>query len=243
MGRKELAVFGGLLSGIGQGMIAQDTKRMEEEKTKRLEIIAGLKLDNSGMSAGDKRLWDTTVASKTTEGIAGSTTDWDAITKLFEKSGRLDLAEISRQTAKPLDVNSDEYLAAEEAADAWINAQAGWFSTDSSDFKEYGGNREQARQAKIREFLPGGRTQWPHAGKCRRSLCLHPGALPHSAGTESGNQRQMGLYPAHSPLGSRRRVPPLCVPKLFTQNTRCLCLGYPTVLVCLSNVLGGRVFT
>ncbi len=163
MGRKELAVFGGLLSGIGQGMIAQDTKRMEEEKTKRLEIIAGLKLDNSGMSAGDKRLWDTTVASKTTEGIAGSTTDWDAITKLFEKSGRLDLAEISRQTAKPLDVNSDEYLAAEEAADAWINAQAGWFSTDSSDFKEYGGNREQARQAKIREFLPGGSAAAPAA--------------------------------------------------------------------------------
>ncbi len=158
MGSKELAIFGGLLSGVGEGVLLKSRNRQKDEIAKRDAIIAKLKGDGGGMSADDKRLWDVTVGSKTTEGLEGKTQNWPAITTLFEEMGRLDLAELARQSEAPLDHNSDAYLAAEEAADKWIKEQASWFKTDSTDFKDFGGNREQARQAKIREFYQGSGT-------------------------------------------------------------------------------------
>ncbi|MFS1522778.1 hypothetical protein ACL7TT_01485 [Microbulbifer sp. 2304DJ12-6] len=42
---------------------------------------------------------------------------------------------------------------AEAYADARINESAGWFSSDDSDFKPWGGSRERARQYFIQEYL------------------------------------------------------------------------------------------
>lgn len=42
---------------------------------------------------------------------------------------------------------------ARERAEAWADQQAGWLSSDKSDFKEWGGNREQAIAEKTQEFL------------------------------------------------------------------------------------------
>ncbi len=155
MGRRERAVFGGLLTGIGEGMLLKSSNRQKDEIANRKAIIDSLKESSKGAMT-DSQEFDRVVSSHTTEGMDGKSTDWPAVIKIFEKSGRQDFVEMARQGEKPVDINSPEYLAAEESADAWIDAQAGWFSPDSSDFKDYGGNREQARQAKVREFLQGG---------------------------------------------------------------------------------------
>lgn len=122
MGRKELAVLGGLLSGIGEGMMSQDTKRMEEERTKRLEIIAGFKNDQKGLLT-DKQMIDTIFKANTTKGggLEGDSVNHMNIIAILEKEGRKDLADLIRQGDKPLDMDSDEYLAADKQAEKEAN--------------------------------------------------------------------------------------------------------------------------
>jgi hypothetical protein len=55
------------------------------------------------------------------------------------------------------------YAKAEAMAEKWVKEQAGTLSRDSSDFKQYGGNRQQALAAKTQEFYAmlkgGGKTK------------------------------------------------------------------------------------
>lgn len=52
--------------------------------------------------------------------------------------------------------NPDLRAAAEEYAKARVNEMAGWASTDKSDFKAFGGSREQARQHFINQYIESG---------------------------------------------------------------------------------------
>lgn len=114
--------------------------------------------DETGLSPGDKRLWDVVKFRHTTKGGLGGEdqVDYDAMADDFKEAGRLDLAKIAspagRKDTSGVDMNDPAYAKAEEQANAWISSQAGWFSPDSSDFKDFGGNREQARAAKVTEF-------------------------------------------------------------------------------------------
>lgn len=65
---------------------------------------------------------------------------------------------------------------AEEMADKWVKGQAGFLSSDSSDFAKYGGNREQARAAKVKEFYA--MLSGDEAGT---------GASPSGVATQAGN--------------------------------------------------------
>lgn len=115
--------------------------------------------DTSGITAGEQRVIDGVVAKNTTpaSGLNGQeVVDWEAVYDDLKRSDYPELAKLyeprggGKSTA--IDTTSDQYREAETRADAWIDAQAGWFSRDSSDFKEFGGNREEARNAKIMEF-------------------------------------------------------------------------------------------
>lgn len=65
--------------------------------------------------------------------------------------------------AAPLSMDPDELeFQAGEYADNRVKEQAGWFSLDSSDFADYGGSREKAREAYRQEFVAG-RTGAPTA--------------------------------------------------------------------------------
>lgn len=77
----------------------------------------------------------------------------------------------SVQEQSGIDTGSELYAKAEKMAKQWVNDQAGWASSDGSDFKQYGGNRQQALAEKTAEFyqmLKGGGTPHPAAGGVTR---------------------------------------------------------------------------
>lgn len=111
--------------------------------------------DSGGLSAGDQRLWNVVRSKYTRDGLQGETTDWASMAReLAEVHQRPDLAKLAQpaQGAQGVDVESPEWRQAEQMADDWISGQAGLFRTDATDFKDFEGNREQARQAKTLEI-------------------------------------------------------------------------------------------
>lgn len=73
----------------------------------------------------------------------------------------------SVQEQTGIDTGSELYAKAEKMAKRWVDSQAGWASTDGSDFKQYGGNRQQALTEKTAEFyqmLKGENGQKPAGG-------------------------------------------------------------------------------
>lgn len=110
--------------------------------------------DGTGLSVKDKRLWDTVKDRFTTKGLQGETTDWKAVAAEFKRQNRPDLAQLAAPpgAGATIDVNSDQYMKAEQMAEDWVNGQAGFWRSDKTDFAQYGGNREEAKQAKTMEF-------------------------------------------------------------------------------------------
>jgi hypothetical protein len=107
------------------------------------------------ISPDDKRLWDATIQRHTTESTGGKKTDWEAVSATLIQQGRQDLASMAGQPAgasDKIDVSSREYREAQMQADAWVDEQANPLGLDRTDFKDHGGNREQARQAKTMEI-------------------------------------------------------------------------------------------
>lgn len=150
--------------------------------------------DESGLSEGDKRLWDVVKQRNTTKGgLAGEdTTDYLAMAEDFKRQGRADLAQIASPpgSGKPagMDVNDPAYAEAQKKADAWVSNQAGWLSTDSSDFKDYGGNREQARAKKTEEFyrqLKGTPAAEAPAAEAASAAAAKPAAKPTAMATKT----------------------------------------------------------
>lgn len=111
----------------------------------------------SGMSAGDKRILDAATAIYTAKdsdtGI--EKTDWSKVATHLRKRGHAALAQLvdpGKDASTTIDVSSDQYLEAQRMAEEWTSDQAGFFSTDESDFADHGGNKAQALQAKTMEF-------------------------------------------------------------------------------------------
>ena len=137
----------------------------------------------SGMSAGDKRILDTAKDIYTTTDLSGEKTDWTKVATHLRKRGHEDLAQLVDPEKGPTttDVNSDEYLEAQRMAEEWASDQAGFFSSDKSDFSDYGGNKTEAIQAKTREFyaqLTG--TSQPSGG----TNLVAPGSKPPESKTK-----------------------------------------------------------
>lgn len=262
---KAQAVFGGLLSGVGQGMVMQHEQRREEalerarqiREDKRLRkdreftrerdqadrehrsgLLSQVDTDREGnrigitasgetrelgyqapldsesqpgsMSSEDQRLWDAAIQrhTSTEDGFDDrETTDWEAVSASLREQGREDLAQLAGPAAglsDRIDVNSSEYIEAARRADEWVSSQAGWLSTDSSDFDEFGGNREQARQQKTLEFYDQltGRSE-SSTGSQRSGL-----GAGGSAGQGEGGQAQRGQSASQTPPGSGSRQDP-----------------------------------
>lgn len=56
------------------------------------------------------------------------------------------------QESPAVDMDDPLYLEAQKRAERWVNDQAGYLSSDESDFAAYGGNRQQAIAEKTLEF-------------------------------------------------------------------------------------------
>jgi hypothetical protein len=66
------------------------------------------------------------------------------------------VAEAGEEGAAPGMNDAELRAGAEDYAKARVNEMAGWATTDKSDFKGFGGSREQARQHFINEFIKSG---------------------------------------------------------------------------------------
>ncbi len=141
---------GGNLIGITAG---GDTKDLGIKDFK--SMIAGL-----GLSTRDNALIKSVTAAETTGkgSFEGEVVNRDNIAKRLIQRGRPDLAKLvgpMEATSSQPGVDSPEYRKADEEAQKIVDEQAGFFSTDKTDFAKYGGSRTQAQIAKRKELLGG----------------------------------------------------------------------------------------
>lgn len=144
---------------------------------------AGSALDG-GMSAGDQRLWNIVKDKYTSKDLEGETVDWESVAKeLRDVHGRPDLAKLAQPMedsgSSGVDVDSAQYREAQRMADEWISGKAGLLRSDKTDFAKYGGNREEARQAKTLEFyrqLTGGQQDAAPEDESRSAVAASPPA-------------------------------------------------------------------
>ena len=71
------------------------------------------------------------------------------------------------QEKPAVDMDDPVYLEAQKRAEKWARGQAGYLSSDKSDFAAYGGNRQQAIAEKTLEFydmMKNGKTPQPQGG-------------------------------------------------------------------------------
>ena len=78
--------------------------------------------------------------------------DRNAAAADLERQGRKDLADIMRDALGSGPKDDALWSEAKAAADKWVNNKAGWTSTDATDFADYEGDREKAREAKAQEI-------------------------------------------------------------------------------------------
>lgn len=139
------------------------------------------------LSPEDKRLWDATVQRNTTKGLSGEAVDWDAVAETLRDQGREDMAEMAgpaNANTNKVKVDSQEYREAKRQAEAWVDEQSTAMGVDEDEFKEYGGNREEARQAKTLEIYreltgQGGSKKPPVVDKAEEE---EPAATPAKSG-------------------------------------------------------------
>ena len=135
---------GGELTGITRG---GDTKGLGIKST-----------EGAGLSVEDKREMDAAIKRHTSGkgSLEGEQTDWEAVTNRLRSVGREDLARRVESMESPassrIDVESPEYREAKSMAEEWASDQAKFFSTDKTDFGDYGGNKSEAIQAKTMEL-------------------------------------------------------------------------------------------
>lgn len=121
--------------------------------------------DDGLMSASDKRIFDAAVQRETTKSATGEKTNWSGVARRLTDMGRPDLAMLAG-AGGGVDVESPEYKEAQRRAEAWASGEAGLLSRDSTDFADYGGNRQEAIRQKTMEFYNeltgrGGKTAPP----------------------------------------------------------------------------------
>lgn len=176
---------GGLLSRTVTGEGGEMFGITRSGQTKPLGITDpnAIGAGTGNMSPEDYRLWNMAIERNTTKGMEGEKTDWAAVEKDLRGQGREDLATLAAPDVaetKQIDVNSAEYREAQRMAEEWADSQAGFFSTDETDFAKHGGNRAGAIQAKTLEFyrqLTGGTAMADKPTETR------PGTKPDQGGT------------------------------------------------------------
>lgn len=161
-------------------------------------LLQGDREQAPGLSTEDARLWDRLERRFTSDkGYSGKVTDWASVADEFRKMGREDLAQLASSSGgSPIDTASPEFLKAEEMAKKWVDGQAGWGSLDSTDFAEYGGNREAAQQAKTIEYYQ------QLTGK-RPGLSLTPqqaGGMEEVDITKAGSGQSVGSQAGGKPI-------------------------------------------
>lgn len=176
------------------------------------------------LSPDDKRLLDATVKRHTTNsGLAGEVVDWDAVAETLRDQGREDLANLNgppKGDSKRIDVQSPEYREAKRQAAAWVEEQADAMGFDSDDFKDYGGNREEARKQKTLEIYrelkgqggaqkapPVADKEQPAADPAATAAKTPPGSKPAGGGTKDSpykavTQADIDWFKAKAPSGS-----------------------------------------
>jgi hypothetical protein len=196
----------------------EETARLGRESAERIAgmpsrsrglLGSGGSEDGSGLSAGENRAIQAAAEPFTTAGEDGKpVTDWHATSNKLRQEGFPELADLvdPGYDQKPTDVNSAEYMRAEQMADEWIGNQAGWLSGDATDFKDFGGNRTDARAAKVNEFygqITGkGRGQPSSTAPAAQASNTPPD--DSAAGAVAGlNQQDSGQLPEGIPPGSK----------------------------------------
>lgn len=113
--------------------------------------------DGPGMTASEQRaIDDIKERYTTTDDMSGkSSTDWNKVVAAIRRDP--ELAHLAGRYTEgenesgSVDVESPEYLEAKRIADEEVSAQAGYFRTDATDFKDDGGNRETSRARRTDE--------------------------------------------------------------------------------------------
>ncbi len=118
-------------------------------------------IDGLGLNPKDKALIDTVTKAETKDegSYKGKVVNREAIAQRLIERGRPDLAKLvgpleSGQAGPKVD--SPEYREAQRQAEAWADDEAGYLSTDKTDFAKYGGNRAEAVRKKTLEILAEG---------------------------------------------------------------------------------------
>ena len=148
--------------------------------------------DDSGMPAGEARIWDRIVEMYTSEpdDFTGEPqVDWTAVAKKFREEGYSNLASLAEQEIQEgggIDVGSQEYLEAKRMADEWIAGKTTVLGRDKTELAEFGGNREEARARKTLEFYREltGQNQ-PEGRSESRPSSVDTANMPKGAGTEA----------------------------------------------------------
>jgi hypothetical protein len=107
------------------------------------------------ISAEDARVFEVLENRFTAKDDYGdAVVDYGKVGQELRRMGRNDLARLYGSTDSSGGPSEDDPLwnEAQTRADAWVDSQAGLLSSDEDDFKDYGGNREEARQRKALEF-------------------------------------------------------------------------------------------
>jgi hypothetical protein len=113
MGYKEKNLFGGLMSGIGQGMVAQDVKRRKQAVADRDAMLADLR-EGRAVSKEGREVWTHTLKDFTTKGQGKEDIiNYEGAAKWFSDNGHDDLAERARsKISTEVDRDSDKFLEA-----------------------------------------------------------------------------------------------------------------------------------
>lgn len=114
----------------------------------------GSAADAGGLSAGDKRIIEAAAKPLTNKDMDGNErTDWTAVADKLRQQGRADLAQlVAPVEGGGIDREDPLWIEAGREADAWVKEQAGWLSSDKTDFEQYGGNRAEAKRQKQMEI-------------------------------------------------------------------------------------------
>ena len=163
-------------------------------------------LKSLGLSVEDKRELDTAIEVHTSGkgSLEGEKTDWDAVAKRLRRNGRADLAarvaSMDSSGSSRIDVESPEYREAQSQAEEWASDQAGFFSTDKSDFSKYGGNRQEAVQAKTMELY--GQLRGTTTSKVASIAGAPPGSGSEADPYKAATQDDIDWFTANAPAGS-----------------------------------------
>lgn len=140
---------------------AERDKRQADYQAERDKVLAGYKAEEEKAKTEkerkglltDKQTIEMVALKHTTTGADGQDQiDWNAVADDLAKNNREDLANLARVNGNTKGRDDLAWSEANSRADKWVENQASIWNSDKTDFADYGGNREEARQAKAMEY-------------------------------------------------------------------------------------------